>query len=198
MGRREKQKEETRQHLLETAKRLFEQEGFEKTTIRGIAKAAGVASGTVFVHFPDKLALLATALMEEVDKGVEEGWNTLPEADLLTQLLHLASCLYRNYARQPELSWVLVKESASIGGELGEGLQQREVEFVAGVSRLFEEAVKRGETRVDPTLGATIFFSHYLFALLQGYQTKTLGEPEQLEFLTWLLSPLFFPQVAGV
>ncbi len=46
--------EETRQKLVDTALGLFRDHGFEKTTMRSIAKAAGVSTGNTYYYFASK------------------------------------------------------------------------------------------------------------------------------------------------
>lgn len=50
---RQEQKEQTRQKILETAFILYSKHGF-KTTTNAIAQEAGVAHGSIFVHFPKR------------------------------------------------------------------------------------------------------------------------------------------------
>lgn len=50
--------ESTRRHILEVALAQFRKHGFEKTTMRDIAAAAGVALGATYYHFPSKDSLL--------------------------------------------------------------------------------------------------------------------------------------------
>ena len=50
----------TRQRILDAARRLFSKQGFEATTTRHIARAADIASGTLFNYFPTKEAVVAT------------------------------------------------------------------------------------------------------------------------------------------
>ena len=45
---------ETRQRILEAALRLFRERGFEKTTMRDVAAAAGVATGAAYYYFRSK------------------------------------------------------------------------------------------------------------------------------------------------
>ncbi len=47
-----------REEILAAAKRLFLTEGYEHATIRKIAAAVGVTSGTLYLYFPDKDAIL--------------------------------------------------------------------------------------------------------------------------------------------
>lgn len=51
---REQKKIELKLALYEAAVRLFENEGYEATTVQQISDAVGVAKGTFFNHFPSK------------------------------------------------------------------------------------------------------------------------------------------------
>ena len=55
---------ETRQHLLECAKRECLEKGYMKASLRNICKEAGVTTGALYFFFKDKEDLLA-ALVEE-------------------------------------------------------------------------------------------------------------------------------------
>src|SRR5262249_3991252 len=54
----EKKSEATRRHLLERALVLFKERGVEATTMRDIAKAAGLSLGAAYYYFPSKEALV--------------------------------------------------------------------------------------------------------------------------------------------
>src|SRR3954471_6981045 len=53
-GLRERKKQQTRESIAETARRLFGERGFERVTIAEIARAANVSEQTVFNYFPTK------------------------------------------------------------------------------------------------------------------------------------------------
>jgi AcrR family transcriptional regulator len=53
-GLRERKKLKTRELIAETARRLFEQRGFEGVSVAEIARAADVSEKTVFNYFPTK------------------------------------------------------------------------------------------------------------------------------------------------
>jgi AcrR family transcriptional regulator len=58
---------DTRERILEEARRLFAERGFESTTIRGVAGAAGVDPALVHHYYGTKDGLLEAALTPPVD-----------------------------------------------------------------------------------------------------------------------------------
>ena len=62
MGLRELKKEQTRQHIADTAWRLFADRGFDQVSVAEVARAAQVAEATVFNYFPSKEDLFYSRL----------------------------------------------------------------------------------------------------------------------------------------
>jgi AcrR family transcriptional regulator len=73
---RKARKAATRRSLLAAAERCFADKGYVSTQIGDIAKAAGVAHGTFYVHFPNKEALLEK-LLEQFNEGLLERLTAL-------------------------------------------------------------------------------------------------------------------------
>lgn len=66
-GIREVLKQRTRERILEAARVLFADQGFQKTTLRQISEAAGVAVGSVFTTFESKEDVLFEIAAERYD-----------------------------------------------------------------------------------------------------------------------------------
>jgi AcrR family transcriptional regulator len=62
--RRQARSEQSRREVLDAALRLFSRQGYRATTVRDIADEAGVSTGNVYHHFPDKEAIFRTLLDE--------------------------------------------------------------------------------------------------------------------------------------
>jgi AcrR family transcriptional regulator len=71
LNRRQAAKVRTRQKVLEAARTLFAERGYEPATIRDIAKGAGMSTGAVFANFQDKAELFEAVLSEDLIKLAE-------------------------------------------------------------------------------------------------------------------------------
>src|SRR6266849_9178300 len=68
---REEKSERSRRLVLDAALRLFSHQGFRGTSVREIAETAGVSTGNVYHHFPDKETIFRTLL--------DEYWSTIED-----------------------------------------------------------------------------------------------------------------------
>ena len=62
LGLRERKKQETRQLIADTARRLFTERSFDAVTVAEVARAANVSEKTVFNYFPTKEDLVYSRL----------------------------------------------------------------------------------------------------------------------------------------
>ena len=67
-----KEPEVRKQEILDTALKLFGENGYEKTSITDIAKVIGVAQGLCYRYFPSKEALFDSAIEQYADVLVEQ------------------------------------------------------------------------------------------------------------------------------
>lgn len=95
-----------RGRLLRQAAHLFREKGYERTTVRDLAAAVGIQSGSIFHHFQSKEAILRAVMEETILYNTRRMEGALAEADnILDQLRALIRC-----------------ELESINGETGEAM----------------------------------------------------------------------------
>ena len=71
LNRRQAAKVRTRQKVLDAARDLFSERGYDPATIRDIAKGAGMSTGAVFANFQDKAELFEAVLAEHMERLTE-------------------------------------------------------------------------------------------------------------------------------
>ncbi|WP_332854754.1 TetR family transcriptional regulator [Duganella sp. S19_KUP01_CR8] len=88
-----------RAELLEKSAQLFRTKGYDNTTVREIAAAAGIQAGSWFYHFKTKQDILAAIMEQGLARSLAEieaiARQPLPPCDLLRQLVeaHLHTLL---------------------------------------------------------------------------------------------------------
>jgi AcrR family transcriptional regulator len=83
-GLRERKKQQTRELIAETARRLFGERGFEAVTVAEIARAADVSTQTVFNYFPTKEDLVYWRLESFEDELLGTIRDRAPGESVLT------------------------------------------------------------------------------------------------------------------
>jgi AcrR family transcriptional regulator len=104
----------TRERILDSALRLFADQGYEATSIGEIESAAGLAprSGALYKHFPSKRALIDAALaerfgaMDEVVSRIE----LMPRGDLRGELEFAGRLSLAELERERDLCRLVMKE----------------------------------------------------------------------------------------
>jgi AcrR family transcriptional regulator len=87
----------TRQRIIETATALFQSEGWQNTTTRNIASAAGIATGTLFNYFPTKEAIAASLISDAFQTAAGQFSPNREEsldADLFSLIWSFLVCLH--------------------------------------------------------------------------------------------------------
>lgn len=72
----EQQPAEKRQEIVDAARSLFLDVGYESISMKSIASAAGVASNTIYWYFKDKDELLVAVLDTEFERGLLQFLNS--------------------------------------------------------------------------------------------------------------------------
>lgn len=91
---RQEQAAETRQKLLESAKALFAEKGYNGTSVRSINKALNMADGILYHYFPGGKREILSVLMKE---SLEKIMQKLNESNDDVEMLPLDKALKRMY-----------------------------------------------------------------------------------------------------
>jgi AcrR family transcriptional regulator len=125
----------TRRRILDAARDCFSAAGFEASTTRDIASAAGIAAGTLFNYFPAKEAI-AMALVAEALDAAHRQFETRSrgdslEEDLFALIATELRCLrpHRGYLR-PVLETALSPLAQAEAGAEAEAIRLEHLELL--------------------------------------------------------------------
>jgi AcrR family transcriptional regulator len=162
-------REQTRSRILAAAWQLFKDNGYEKTSTRDISATAGVATGTVFSHFPNKIDLLKSGLEVQLTNLLVTTAESDTSETAKDRLLHFASALYPFYISQREFSKELFKEILWQSQSLNPQLSAFKLQLVSG-----------NESQL---LYASLLMDVYFMTLLEGLNDDSETEVSLLNKL---------------
>jgi TetR/AcrR family transcriptional repressor of mexJK operon len=153
--------------ILEAAKRLFVEQGYDGVSMDQIAAAAGVSKLTVYSHFGDKDALFAAAARAYCERQLPaELFAACPEVPLRERLLEIARAFYAMVS-SPEavaghriLCTPQMADSPVPAMFWDAGPKRVQGEF----AQLLQRRIEAGELEIDDVPRAASQF----FALLKG------------------------------
>src|SRR5579862_2835514 len=146
--------------ILEAARRTIGRFGFEGTTIDRVADEARIAKGTIYLYFPNKEAMLHSAVVE----GIREMTRELADKDdprrpPIERLASLIRSMFKTQKSHEDFFKALILDSRFIsyepGDKRGEELRQVYLEWVDYFANVLRCAAEQGAIRApDPQLTA--------------------------------------------
>src|SRR5207249_1549531 len=116
LERRQRERVQTRQKILDAARRMFVQRGYEATTMRAIAAKIGYTPTAIYHHFEDKEAIVAE--LSAADEVAQIAWGAMhglvalhiakvddpwiPWRDVSETAARACDALLRGLVREPE------------------------------------------------------------------------------------------------
>lgn len=175
----------TRERLLDAATEAFATKGFHATTTRDIAKAAGVTSGAVYIHFESKEDLLfhVSAVghggsAEMVAKSAQGPGGPGERLGATVYALALWHAEHRTRARVVNYDLVALSED-----------HQREImklrrSIFESVRNLIEEGVSCGDFTVDDPSQSTMQILSLCVDISRWFQPGKAWTPEGVAGMT--------------
>lgn len=175
-----------RQAILKVALPLFAKGGIDGTPVSQIAKAAGVAHGTVFLYFPTKVELAASVLSENLGLFQEEFVAMLrTDASPLDRIKRFVRLSLESALHQADL--VLLAAHVDSQRERFPTLTPQIHAFsdviIGELAKVIEEGQSAGELGPGNPQATAVCF----FALLQGIPLLYEGPTGQHPFWNELL-----------
>src|SRR6516162_1131499 len=169
--------EDRRAAIVKAVRRVFAEKGFDGTTTRELAAAAGVSEALLFKHFPNKEALYSamqvSCCTEQHSETIERLRALEPSASTLVCLVHfiVSKVLGRDASGDDDnvLQTRLMLRSLTEDGEFARlFLKGRPTEGNRWIAECIEAAIEAGEA-VDGPVRASLggWFAQHLAVMLK-------------------------------
>lgn len=156
INKRQEAKANTRELILTQTKRLMSEQGMMNLTTAHIAKACGIAHGSIFLHFGNREGLINTVLEDEIKRITRQIEVGIPTNASLKELLQ--SYLFTLSEEENFLS-MMYKELPF----LAEDIKLKVIALEAMLRNTFFLAISKGLkeklSEQDITLGLDAFFA---------------------------------------
>lgn len=166
---RELRARRTREKIRRAAGVLLVAKGLDRTTVKDIIEAAGVAKGTFYMHFAGKEELIQEFVSSRFLRALELLPSILKQPSAREASLALITEILKGREWQPELIGLVLKELAKRPGLL----KSRDLHRLA--LPIVELGVKNGELRTDfPATALASFVADAIYAALRHWGETTL------------------------
>ncbi len=191
-----------RRQILDGARRVFLDLGFDGASMGEIARAAGVSKGTLYVYFADKSALFEAIVEEE---SLEQGkltFNFDPERDVTTTLMEFGRAYIQVLCRPGGGSAIrTVMAIAERMPDVGRRFYENVIAVTIGRLAAYLEARARlGDVMIDDyRLAAAQFLQMCQASLFQPFifQAAPAPTPERIEQVVASATRMFLAAYGG-
>jgi len=152
LNRRQQAKARTRVKVMQAARELFGELGYDGATIRDIAKRAGMSTGAVFANFTDKTDLFEAIYTEDAESMMDV-MRDAAGGDASVAVAQRLSALFKagyaqSFGNLPMVRAVVVR--SWLQGDDAEGRMRVQDRGLANLIRdVLRDGVKAGELKAD-------------------------------------------------
>lgn len=181
LGKREAQKAQTRQAILDAAVVLFSSRGYEKTSIQTLAQHAGIGKSTIYTYFKTKEDIFLAFCDEEIDysfRALREQLNE--DAPIFEQLHRLFMLQFQFVTRNREFGRILVRE-LNFPKKINMRAKETDRRYLDGLEDIINRAKARGEVRMDlDNFFLSVHFYMLYLGALSGFYTGYVTTTEEV------------------
>ncbi len=132
-------KAHTRQRLLSAARDIVAEQGFAAATALAVAERSGVATGTIYRHFPNKSELVADVFRYATEHEVAQVAAASQQGDSVAQRLSQGIQVFIERAlRGPTLAYALIAEPVD------PRVEQERLTYRLAYADIFEDLINEG------------------------------------------------------
>ncbi len=185
--------------ILEAALEVFARKGFHEAKVAEIARAAGVADGTIYIYFKNKDDLLISLFevkLEAINSGLRQELARIP--GVAERFQHFIRYHLRSAKENPTLTAFITVELRRSGKFIKEYAKGQLAEYLDQLGHVIDEGKAHGLFRADLSTG---MLKHMVFGALDHaamiWVTNPQRRPQDLDEVSDTLTDLFLRAVSA-
>ncbi len=191
MNRRKLRQKNHAAQILEAGEKLFAKKGFYPTTMEEVARAAGLAKGTIYLHFDDKRNLFFSIIEKKLDILLEKIEKEMRKDEFPSQRIKLAIGIHLRFLEENRDFFKIMQAlPESLKQEMERKLKGRVIEkqsrYVEILDQLIRKGIRNQEIKpLDSRKLAVILVGMMHSLTIYWISRKETGSLSQDDSLVW-------------
>lgn len=175
----EEEQQRRRKQIFAASVHLFLEKGFNETSMREIAKAAGIGKSTLYDYYQSKDDILVSYFASEIARIAARAEEIIQQNSSVREKLRQVMQMHLGYLVDSKQTFLkLSLEAQRLSPESQEQVQLHRHAYQDMLRELIEEGIRRGEFRpVNALFAARSIFSLLTIAV---FTTRPTGTPEEM------------------
>ncbi|MCK4522702.1 TetR/AcrR family transcriptional regulator [Candidatus Aerophobetes bacterium] len=145
MNRRKLRQKNHAAQILEAGEKLFAKKGFYPTTMEEVAGAAGLAKGTIYLHFNDKRDLFFSIIEKKLDILLEKIEKEMRKDEFPSQRIKLAIGIHLRFLEENRDFFKIMQAlPESLKQEMERKLKGRVIEKQSRYVEILDQLIRKG------------------------------------------------------
>jgi len=148
--------EETRIKLLNTARKVFSEQGYALSAMEDLTSKLNLTRGALYHHFGDKKGLFQ-AVVHQIDQEMDERLQDISDqAPTVWEAFTTRCQVYLEMAQEPDIQRIILRDAPAI---LGNTSQEAQKYCISSMQNLLKALIEEGKVqRNDPELLARMIY----------------------------------------
>jgi len=145
MAKRKLRQKNHAAQILEAGEKLFAEKGFYPTTMEEVARAAGLAKGTIYLHFDNKRDLFFSIIENKLDILLEKIEKEMRKDELPSQRIKLAIGIHLRFLEENRDFFKIMQAlPESLKEEMEKRLKGRVIEKQSRYIEILDQLIQKG------------------------------------------------------
>jgi len=145
MNRRKLRQKNHAAQIIEAGEKLFAKKGFYPTTMEEVARAAGLAKGTIYLHFDDKRDLFFSIIEKKLDILLEKIEKEMRKHEFPSQRIKLAIGIHLRFLEENRDFFKIMQAlPESLKQEMERKLKGRVIEKQSRYVEILDQLIRKG------------------------------------------------------